>query len=428
MPLLCVGVSHHTAPLAVREQVAVARGRTIEMLATSRLRDAARELGLREVVLLSTCNRTELYGAAGNPGSRFTAFPTEAQGLLAQACAVSPSVIAPHLFTAVGHGAVRHLCLVAAGLDSQVPGEAEVLGQVAEAHRTASHAGVSGPILGAAFRSAVRAGRRVRSETGIGRLPSSVASEGVRALLERLPQKARSILVVGTGQMARAAAQVLAAKRVRQLRVVGRSDGPLHQLCRNVGAEPVPWHHLQRAVAEADGVITATAAPHPVIPLSLMASVLDLRGRSAPLILVDIAVPRDVEPGVASLGNVELLDLDQLKPRLADNVAARRRDVPAAEAIVSEEVTHFESWRRGAALKPVLAGLHSRAEMVRRQEVERALRRIGPVDEQVRQQVVALSRSLVGKLLDSPSRRLRLADPAEAGRWADAIEQLFDLE
>lgn len=428
MPLLCVGVSHHTAPLAVREQVAVARRRTVEMLASARLRDAARELGLREVALLSTCNRTELYAAAGHPGNRFSAFPTEAQDLLAQACAASSAVIVPHLFTAVGHGAVRHLCRVAAGLDSQVPGEAEVLGQVAEAHRTAMRAGVSGPILGAAFRSAVRAGRRVRNETGIGRLPSSVASEAARALLERLPQEARSVLVVGTGQTARAAAQVLAARRVRRLRVVGRSSDPLHQLCRSVGAEPVLWHQLQHAVADSDGVITATAAPHPVITLGLMASVLDLRGRSAPLVLVDIAVPRDVEPGVGSLRNVELLDLDQLKPRVADNVAARRRDVPAAEAIVSEEVTHFESWRRGAALKPVLAGLHSRAELVRRQEVERALRRIGPVDDQVRQQVVAFSRSLVGKLLDSPSRRLRLADPAEAGRWADAIEQLFDLE
>jgi glutamyl-tRNA reductase len=427
MPLLCLGLSHHTAPLAVRERLAVGAGLP-SALATDWLPAAVTHAGLAEFGVLSTCNRTELYAAARNsarpvPGA-------EALGdILRRLCQVPADFASPHLYFHRGLPAVRHLCRVAAGLDSMVVGEAEVLGQVAEAHQRAMQAGVAGPILDAAFRAAVRAGRRARSETGICRSPASLASEAVRLVRDVTPDLAHArVLVLGTGRMGRITAELLRAKGARDLSIVSRTAEHARDLAEVVGGTAVAWHDLSRALRDADVVVTATGAPHAVVTRELVAAALDGRTPGRRLMVVDIAVPRDVEPAVGDLPGVAVYDLDGLQPRVEANLAERRREVPRAEAIVEEEVARFEAWRRSAALRPVLAGLHSHAEAIRLRELERVLGRMGTADPVVRRELDALSRALVARLLDAPSRRLRReADPERSRGYAEAVRALFGL-
>jgi glutamyl-tRNA reductase len=429
MPLLCVGLSHRTAPLAVREQLALGPAARYDVLSASWLRTAARAAGLGEVALLSTCNRTELYAAAPDPALRFETMPRGVADLLAAACRVPHDFATPFLYTRVSVGAVRHLCSVASGLESVVIGEAEVLGQVAEAHEESVKAGAAGPILDAAFRAAVRAGRRARAETGICRHPASLASEAVRLVWERRSGVAdERVVVVGTGRMGRVAAERLHAAGARDLRIVGRTMQSARDLAGPLGATPMPWHELAAAIHDADVVIASTAAPHPVITRDLVADALSGRAPGRTLLVVDIAVPRDVESAVAGLPDVEVFDLDHIQARVETHLDERAKEVPRVEAIIAEEAAQFEAWRHGAQLRPVLSGLHSRAETIRRDEVERTLRRMGAVDADTRRQIEALSHALVAKLLDAPSRRLRaVTDPGQSQAWATAMRALFDL-
>lgn len=430
MPLVCVGLSHRTAPLAVRERLALATGARHDVLSAPWLRDAAHDIGLGEVALLSTCNRTELYAAAPDPALRFQELPDGLAGLMARACAVPEDFARPFLYTRVSSGVVRHLCAVAAGIDSVVLGEAEVLGQVADAHEQSVQTGAAGPILDAAFRAAIRAGRRARAETGICRNPASIASEAIRLVREHRPGVlAERVVVVGTGRMGRAAADILHASGVRDLRIVGRTLETARVLARPLGARALPWHELAPALEDADVVIATTAAPHPVITRDLVAASLARRSAGGALLLADIAVPRDVEATVADLPGVEVLDLDHIQANIDAHLHERAREVPRVEVIIEEEAAQFEAWRHGAQLRPVLAGLHARAEAIRRHELERTLRRLGPVDPDTRRQLEAFSQALVAKLLDTPSRRLRSAsDPGVSRAWAEAMRKLFDLE
>jgi glutamyl-tRNA reductase len=429
MPLVCVGLSHRTAPLAVREQMALGHAARHTVLSASWLRAAARTAGLGEVALLSTCHRTELYAAAPDPGLRFQTIPQGVGALLANACGVPHDFASPFLYARVSAGAVRHLCAVAAGLESVVIGESEVLGQVAEAHEESVKAGAAGPILDAAFRAAVRAGRRARAETGICRHPASVASEAVRLVQERRPGLASErLVVVGTGRMGRIAAERLHAAGATHVRVVGRTLQSARELAGPLGATPLPWHELAAAIHDADVVVASTAAPHPVITRELVLDALTGRAPERVLLLMDIAVPRDVESSVTELPGVEVLDLDHIQERVEAHREERAREVPRVEAIIEEEAALFEAWRHGAQLRPVLAGLHSRAEAIRREELERTLRRLGSLDPDTRRQIEALSHALVGKLLDAPSRRLRAAtDPGQSEAWVDAMRVLFEL-
>lgn len=430
MPLVCVGISHRTAPLAVRELLAVEPARVHAILSGTELRDRSCRLGLSEFALLSTCNRTELYAAAPDPSSRFTVMPTGAEELLARVCQSPSRLNQSHVYSMVSSDALRHLCMVASGLDSMVPGESEVLGQVAEGRRVSLAAGAAGPILDAAFRTAVRAGRRARAETRISRQPASVASEAIRWMRDRFGElSAAHVLVVGTGSIARVAAEILRADGVRHLNVIGRTRESTQQLSAHLGATAMPWHELAAGLERADIVLATTAAPHAVISRELVTEVLLGRDASRRLLLADIAVPRDVEPGVAELPGVEVFDLDQLQSRIGTNLEERCLEAPRVHAIIDEEIAHFETWRSGAALRPVLTSLHHKAEAIRLVEVERAIARMPAVDSEMRARIEALSKSLVAKLLAAPSRRLRAEpDPVRSGEWTDALTALFGLE
>jgi glutamyl-tRNA reductase len=317
---------------------------------------------------------------------------------------------------------------VAAGIDSMVLGEAEVLGQVTAAHELAEQEGAAGRVLQAAFQMAVRAGRRARTETGICRNPASVSSEAVRVVREwGTDLAAARVLVIGTGKMGRLAGEALRAHGARDLRVVSRTAAHAERLAGALEARPLAWHELEAAIREADVVISSTGAPHAVLTAELVRSARSGNG-AHPLLLVDIAVPRDVEPAVRHLPGVRVCDLDDLQTRLNGNLAERRKEVPRVEAIVEEEVARFEDWRHGAELRPLIAEMRSRIDEIRRRELERALKRMGPAADPLREQLEAFSQSLVSKLLHQPTRRLREeTDPDRCAAYARVTRDLFGL-
>jgi glutamyl-tRNA reductase len=386
----------------------------------------AARAGLGELAILSTCNRTELYAAADDVARQFAAVPPELPGLLAGWRNVSLTDVEAHLFGRVGLDAVRHVSRVAAGLDSMIVGESEVLGQVASAHELAAEERAAGPVLAAVFHTAIRAGRRARSETGIGRRPSSVSTAAVAALSERCDLTNARAVIVGTGEAGRLAGDALRKRGVRRLAVVSRTAERAHELARAWDAAALPWHALEAALVEADVVIACTGAPHAVITRELVVSGLRRRPPGRPLLVADIAVPRDVEPAVRELPSVTVIDLDDVQRLVEDNLAVRAGEAAKVEAIVEQEVGRFMTWCRGAALRPVLAALRAHGEAIRQQELDRTLRRLGSVSPELRAQLDALTQGLVNRLLHSPSRRLRdETDPERRERYARAVLELF---
>lgn len=430
MSLALVGISHHTTPVALRERLAVGSkelGRLWTDAAARRLTDAA---GLAELVLLVTCNRTELYAAAADVHHRFGEPPGELFELLAGMGGLGVDALRRHVYTRTGTDAVRHLCRVAAGVDSMVLGESEILGQVGQAREHAAAQDVIGPLLEEAFNTAVRAGRRARTETGISRWPASVSTEAVRLLSElRGSLEGLAVLIVGTGKMGRLAGEALRSNGVRRLTVVSRTTRHAEALAADWDASALPWHELSGAIRAADAVICSTGAPHAVITEELVRSAIGAAGDGRRRTFVDIAVPRDVETAVGALPGVEVHDMDALQGRLDGNLELRRRELPAVARIIEEEVARFEDWRRGAAVRPLLVQMRARSEAIRRREVDRALRRLGDVSPKVRAQIEAFSESLVNKLLHEPTRRLRAAsDPEQARAFSQVTRELFGLD
>ena len=419
--VVSVGVSHHDAPVAVRERLAF-QDRDLDVF-YAQLRAAPGTV--REAAVVSTCNRTELFAVPVGD-----TLPTNLDDrwliqLLTRDRA-DPEVLPVQ--TRRAEQAVRHLCRVAAGLDSMVLGESEVLGQVSRAHQRAVASGASGPVLNAAFTVAVRAGRRARAETGIGRHAASVSSEAVRLVCELVPDHAaRTVLIVGTGTVGRLAGESVRHAGAGRIIVVGRTTEHAHALAGTIGAESRPWHQLAASLIAADIVIASTGAPHAVLTAELFRAAVQVDPRQR--IVVDVSVPRDVEPEAGALTGVTLFDIDAIQRRVDANHAARASAVPDAERIVDEEVARFEAWSRGVALRPVLSALHARGEALRRREVERTLHRLADRDPSIREEVERLSSALVHGLLDRPSRCLRdEADPERAADFAEAARELFGLD
>lgn len=425
MSLSCIGINHRTASVALRERVALGVEAQRRWLHAPATRDLREQAGVRELALLSTCNRTELYLVHDSGSGRASLVN------LFAALAEAPSAeLAPHLYELADGDALRHLFRVAAGLDSMVLGEAEILGQVRTARELACGEGAAGPVLDAALRAAVQAGRRARSETGVNRLPGSVATEAVRLLTDVAgPLEHLGLLIVGTGKMGRVVGETFRGRGGRRIAVISRTREHAEALAKDWGAVALPWHDLAAAVRAADVILSSTGAPHAVLTRELMEQAVGARGDGRRRVIVDIAVPRDVEAAVGSVPGVALYDLDHLQVRVSTNLEVRRGEVPAVERIVADEVARFEGWLQTWMLRPVLSGMHARGEVIRQRELGRLLRRLGPIPPELREQVEAFSRALVNQILDAPSRRLRgPADPARAQEMGAAARELFGLD
>jgi len=406
--LVCVGLSHREAPIAVREQIAVPAARVKE-----RLEELRALPGVREAMLLSTCNRLEIFAVADGRGA--------GEDLLAK---LGPQA-APHARCHFDEDALRHLFRVTASLDSMVVGEAQILGQVKEAAAQAQEIAALGPMLGRAVARALSAAKRVRTETEIARGAVSISSVAVKLAHKLLGDlTGRSVLLLGTGEMGQLAARELRSSGAHELLVANRSFAAAEELARTVGGMPVALTELPKLLERADVVLCSTAAPAFVVTRDAMAKALKPR-RYRPIFLVDLTLPRNVEPSANELENVYVYDLDDLESVAARNGEAREAHVGKAEAIVEEELKALLLQVRERASLPVLARLRAQAEAVARAEAERTLSALPGLSETEQKRVRAMASAIVNKLLHQPTAKLRSEG---AGPLADAAASLFGLE
>ena len=376
-----------------------------------------------EHVVLSTCYRVELYALLAEG-------VVDARGVLISVLAdphgIDSAELVDHLYVHSGDDVARHLSRVAAGLDSLVLGEAEILGQVRDALECAGRA--AGPALSLLFRSAVTAGRRARAETAIGTKPGTASSMAISLAEGALGELSdRRALVVGAGRVGRQTLKTFAQRGIEQLAIANRTPERSSDAAAEVGASRYSLDELGAALAWADVVVTATSSETPVVGVELVRDAIAERPER-PLVVVDLAVPADVAREAAGLEGVSLFDVDDLRAGLDDALAERLREVPNVENIVEEEVDAFGRRFRELDVEPLVAALRLRAEAIRKQEVERALSRLDEVDPETAEQLDRLSRSLVTKLLHEPTARLReRAGQGDADEVAAAVRELFGL-
>jgi glutamyl-tRNA reductase len=409
--LALVGTSHKLAPVEVRERVA------LDGPAASAL---AHELGAEgfEAVCLSTCNRTELYVVAPEGDDAREA----ASGALAR---LADGDLGSHLYRLTDEAAALHLFRVAAGLDSMVPGEGEILGQV----RAAYEGGACGPVLDKLFRGALHAGRKARTETAIGESPASV-SAAAAALAQQVfgELDGRRVLIVGAGEVGELAARNLASRGAQIAFVANRTPERAAALAARLGSEPLALDRLGDELAGADVVVSSTGAPGFVITREQVKAGIGRRRRGAPLFLIDLAVPRDVEPSVADLEGCFLYDIDDLEAVVAESLAGRRREAARAESIVAAEAAGFRDWLASLDLVPAITSLREHAEAIRTAELAKAEGRLGGLSESERRTVESLTSQIVNKLLHAPIVRAKESAAREGVGYADALRHLFGLD
>lgn len=425
MKIIQVGLDHKTAPVEIREQLALSEADlAIALKGLSSENDFSRGSVL-EGAVLSTCNRLEVYAAVqeADPDCH------RIQDYLARVSGVSQEVINPYLQFRLDGEAVTHLCEVACGLDSMVLGESQIQGQIAQAHELAMTHGAAGPVTNSLFRTAVHAGKRARSETAINETATSishVAVELTSQIFHDLSEK--RVLLIGAGEMAELAAKNLVDNGVGGILVVNRSPGRAATLAQRFGGDALDWHRLTQALWQADIVISSTSAPQTILTREAVATAMYMR-RNRPLFIIDIAVPRDVEPSVEDVPNVFLYNIDDLQQVVEANLEQRRREIPRVEAILQAEVAGFMAWFRALDVVPTIVDLRQHAERIREVEMERALRRLDHLSEQERGVVLALSHRLVNKILHQPTVRLKArANGHDAFHYAEVVRDLFGLD
>jgi glutamyl-tRNA reductase len=425
MQILQIGLSHQTAPVEIREQLALTEASIPGALRTLCPTNGHGPGYALEGAILSTCNRLEVYAVVECNDHGTQAI----QNYLAEVSGTAGTVFDPYLQIREGEAAVTHLCSVACGLDSLVLGESQIQGQVAEAHRLALLHATAGPVVNALFRTGLQAGKRARTETAINEHATSishVAVELASQIFDDLTQK--TALLVGAGEMAELAAKNLVDHGVGGLLVVNRSPGRAAGLAKQFDGEALGWDRLSQALWRSDIVITSTAAPHAILRTETVAAAMRMR-RNRPLFIIDIAVPRDVEPAVGKLTNVFLYDIDDLQQVLEANLLQRRREVPRVQAIIQEEVAGFMAWFRARDVVPTIVDLREHVEVIRETELEWAMHKLEHLSEQERHVLLAFSRRLVNKILHQPTVRLKQhANGREAYRYTEAVRDLFGID
>lgn len=414
MPLIVTGVNHRTAPIEIREKLAFSSAERVPVLANLRSRPS-----LSEAALLSTCNRTELYLVDAEDTST-----ADVRDIFSKRLGEDAS---PYLYVRHDREAASHLFKVASGLDSMILGEAQIQGQVHDAWENSREA--TGAALNRLFQHAQLVGSRVREETGIGRGAASVSSSAVQLAKKIFGSlSGRRAMVLGAGDVAAIAVDCLRREGVRVAIVANRTYDRAETLARDHGAVAMHYDECWGELATVDVLICSTASPRPIVGVKQVASGMRERG-DRPLCILDIALPRDVEPNVGALENVFLYDLDDLRAAALANLDQRREDIPAAERIVAAEVEKYWEWLAGLAAVPVVTEFRTHMERLREDELANALRRIDGLTEDQARGLEHFSKALMNKFLHEPSVRLRAA--AANGRGlgvVDAARYLFALE
>ncbi len=417
MSIVVIGINHRTAPVTLLERMTIPEPSLPKALHNLGVRD-----DIREVVVLSTCNRTEVYAVV----ERFHGAYDDIRDFFCETSGLASEDVTPHLFSQHDEAAVAHLFGVASGLDSAVIGESEIIGQVRDAWETAMAQGVARSSLNLLFRHALETGKRARTETAIARSTASVSHAAVEMAEEIIGSLAGSrVLVLGAGEMGEGVATAL-AKAGAQTVVVNRTAGRGEALAGKVGARVAPFAELGAELAGADVVVSCTGAGDVVLTRGAVEEA--RAGAMSPLLIVDIALPRDVDPSVAVLPGVTLRDLDHLNEWAARGLSAREAEVDDVRAIISEEVERFvlSSAQRQAA--PLVAQLREAVEETRQTELARFSARLAQLGDEEREVIETITRSIVAKMLHTPSVRLREAAGTPQGeRLSAAVRDLFNL-
>jgi glutamyl-tRNA reductase len=420
MQLLLVGLSHRTAPVELRERVDFhARG------IADALRALAARGSAREAVVVSTCNRAEVYVACDDTAAArqdLVRFVSEFNG-------VPAADVAPHLYDVADLEAARHLFRVAAGLDSLVVGEPQILGQVKDAHTVATEARTAGPVLNRLFHSSFAVGKRVRSETGLGSGAVSISYAAV-ALARKIfgDLTGRSVAVIGAGEMGKLTALHMKSHALSRITIVSRTMAHAARTAEAIGgASTAPWEELDAVLGASDIVITATGAAAPILTKAHIDNVMRPR-RNRPLFIIDIAMPRDVDAAAGEIEQVFLYNIDDLQATVRENLARRASEVARAEAIVNDEVEKFGGWLRARGAIPTVVALRERFEAIRRAELERLDFKLSSLPPEARERVDEITHLIIEKLLLTPTEQLKSLGNSEAvTAYSEALTRLFAL-
>ncbi len=413
MQLYALGLNHHTAPLAVREQVAFDPLRLPQALV-----ELTHGHEVREAAILSTCNRTELYCAAEAPEA--------AAQWLAEYHRLQPQKISPYLYTLPSRDAVRHMFRVASGLDSMVLGEPQILGQMKQAARVAENAGTLGTLLHKLFQKTFAVAKEVRSTTAIGANIVSMAAATVR-LAERIFENVaeQKVLFIGAGEMVELCAAHFAARQPKRITVANRTLERGEALAARFSGDAMRLDEIGERLAEYDVIVSCTASPLPIIGQGMAERAIKAR-RHRPMVMVDLAVPRDIEPEIAKLDDVFLYTLDDLGAIVESGLESREKAVVEAEAIIASRVDGFLHWLDARETVPTIRALRDTAERTRRHEVEHALKLLAKGEDPQRV-LEALSHGLTNKLMHGPTAALNQSEGASRGELAELIARLYHL-
>jgi glutamyl-tRNA reductase len=420
--LIVIGLSHQTAPVEVRERLAV-----VPAEIETHLQQLVKLPGVAEAALVSTCNRVEVYAASADARAALTAVREHLHlGMTVVGGSVDPE-LDRHLYERVGREAIHHLFRVAASLDSLVVGEPQILGQIKDAFETALRAQTAGRVLEGAFSRAFRVARKVRRDTAIARQPVSVSSVAVDLARKVWSGfEGRRVLVVGAGKMSDLATRALHASGAT-VAVTNRTAARAEELAQRLGCSTEPWSDLEGALARADIAITSTGAREPILGRALLERVQKVR-RRRPLVLIDIAVPRDVDPAADSVEGIFRFDIDHLQKEVAQNLDGRRQEADRAEALIDEEVARALAARRGNAVGPTITALRARYLGVARAEAEKAAAAWPGLDDRSRRALFAMAEAIAGKLLHAPQVALKKGAAGDDGEaLLAAVQTLHDL-
>ena len=418
MRLFAIGLSHRTAPVELRESVDFARRGLENALAELSSRGAG-----REIVVLSTCNRAEIYAVGDTDATA-----EQVGRFFSDYHDIPHDRLREHLYVHRGPDAARHLFRVAAGLDSLVVGEPQILGQVKAAYAVASDGQFTAALTNRLFHSAFTVGKRVRSETGLGEGAVSVSYAAI-ALAKKIfgDLKGRSVLILGAGEMAKLTGIYLQAQHVKEITIASRTLTTAQNLAARLDGIAVSWDRIDQALSSADIVVTATGASEPVLTRQRVDAAMRHR-RNRPLFLIDIAVPRDVESTVGQLDQVFLYNIDDLRTIVQENLARRGAELARAEAIIDQEVAKYSAWMQSREIVPTVVALRQRFEAIRRAELDRLEPKLSGLPPEARARVDEVTRLIVEKLLLTPTEQLKaVSDEAMIVAYADALNRLFSL-
>jgi glutamyl-tRNA reductase len=417
--LLLLGVSHKTAPVALRERVALPEG-----LAEQFVRQLVDDPEVQEGVVISTCNRTEVYVVAGDP----VAAETTVLGMLARRAEMRPTELAEPIYSLRNCDAARHLYRVTAGLEAMIVGEAEIQGQGKRAYEQALAAGVTGPLTNRLFGAALATGKRVRSETAISASRVSVPSVAVEAAREAIGDlSGRRVVTLGTGEMAEGTAQALAQVGVATIFVANRRRDRARVLADRFGGEVVAFDALPAELERADIVLASTSSPHSIVGHDELALVMRQR-RQRPLLLIDIAVPRDVDPLCGEIPGVTLYDIDDLQAVVARNLEVRLVEAEQAEEIIEEEIGRFAGWLGSLEVMPTVAALRAHGTRIVEQVLAENDGRWESLSERDRERVDAIARAVANRLLHEPTLRMKRGADERTHARLELLRELFGLE